>query len=122
MTWGILHRLESATGDAEAAARAWQHAFESYLVYRREGGYGSSPAAQLFAAAAEAIAVGDTSELEHYLTQSLGEEAQPHVRLLFQKVLAVLRGARDPEQATDPELNYDVAVELLLLLEELGEG
>ncbi|HEV3468406.1 MAG TPA: TIR domain-containing protein [Pyrinomonadaceae bacterium] len=121
-TWDILHGLESAAGDAEAAARARRRAVESYLAYRRDGGYGTTPAAQLCAAAAEAIAVGDTSELEQYLSRPLGEDAQPWAGVVFPKVLAVLRGERDPALAEDPELDYDAAVELLLLLEGLKSG
>jgi tetratricopeptide (TPR) repeat protein len=121
-TWNILYRLESATGDAEAAARARQRAFESYLAYRREGGYATTPAAQFCAAASGTIASGDTSELEQFLSQSLGEDNTAWARAMFPKLLEVLRGERDPALATDPELSYDAAVELLLLLEALGAG
>jgi tetratricopeptide (TPR) repeat protein len=121
-TWSLLHLLESVTGDAEAAARARQHAFESYLAYRRDGGYGTTPAARLCTATIEAIAAGDISELEQYLSQQLEQGCEPWARALFPKVLAVLRGARDPALATDPELDYDDAAELLLLLEQLGVG
>lgn len=119
-TWGVLHRLESATGNAEAAERARQRAVESYLSYRRDGGYGTTPSAELCEAAAGAIAEGDTSEVEQLLTQPLGEDAPPWTRVMLPKLLAVLRGERDPALADDPELDYDDAVELLLLLEELA--
>ncbi len=121
-TWGILHELETATGDAEAAERARQRAVESYLSYRREGGYGTTPAAQLCSAAARAIAAGDTSEIEQYLSQPLGEDTAPWARVVFPKVLAVLRGERDLALAADPELDYNDAAELRLLLETLGAG
>jgi tetratricopeptide (TPR) repeat protein len=121
-TWDILHELESATGDAAAAARARQRAFESYLSYRRDGGYGTTPAAELCAAAAAAIKAGDTSELDQYLSQPLGKDTPPRAIAVFPKVLAVLRGERDPALAADPELDYDDAAELLLLLGTLGAG
>lgn len=121
-TWDILHRLESAVGDTKAAAGARQRAFESYLSYRREGGYSMTPAAKLCAAAAEATFSGDTSELEQYLSRPLGEDTPPWARAMFPKLLAVLRGERDPALAADPELDYDDAAELLLLLEVLGAG
>jgi tetratricopeptide (TPR) repeat protein len=121
-TWNILHLLESATGDAKAAARARQRAVESYLSYRREGGYGATPSARLCARAAGAIAAGDTSELDQILSQSLGEDTQPWVRAVIPKLLAVLRGERDPALAADPELDYATAAELVLLLETLGAG
>ncbi|HLM56554.1 MAG TPA: tetratricopeptide repeat protein [Pyrinomonadaceae bacterium] len=117
--WDLLHQLEQAAGDDEVAARARQNAFESYLSYRREGGYGRAAAADLCTAVAEAIAAGDTSELEQSLSQPLGGNAPPWVRAVFPKVLAVLRGERDPALAEDSELDYDDAVELMLLLEGL---
>lgn len=119
-TWAILHRLETVTGDVAAAALARARAVESYLAYRREGGYGTTPAAELCTAAAEAIAAGDTSKLDQYLSQPLGEGTPPWARVVFPKVLAVLCGERDPALAADPALDYDDAAELLLLLEALG--
>lgn len=121
-TWHILQQLESATGDALAAARARQRAFESYLSYRKEGGYGATPSVRLCAAAAEAIAAGDTSELDQRLSQPLGEDTPTWARVVFPKLLAVLRGSRDPALADDPALDYDDAAELLLLLEGLRAG
>jgi tetratricopeptide (TPR) repeat protein len=120
-TWNILNRLETDTGNAEAAARARRRAFESYLSYRRAGGYGRTTAAKLCAAAAEAIAAGDTSEIEQDLSQPLGEDTTSWARAMFPKVLAVLRGERDPALADDPALDYDDAVELTLLLEAVAK-
>jgi hypothetical protein len=37
-------------------------------------------------------------------------------------ILAILDGSRDPALAADPALDYDDAVELTLLLEQLGGG
>ena len=121
-TWENLRRLESATGDAGATARARQLALKSYLSYRRDGGYSTTPAADLCAAAAGAIASGDTSQLEQQLSRPLGEDTARWVKVLFPKVLAVLRGERDPALADDPALDYAPAAELLLLLESLNAG
>jgi hypothetical protein len=41
---------------------------------------------------------------------------------MIPKLLAVLRGERDPALADDPELDFDDAVELQLLLEALAAG
>jgi hypothetical protein len=117
--WSLLHTLDLAAGEAEAAAEARQKAYESYLAYRREGGYGTTPPAQLCAAAAVAIKAGDTSGLEQYLSQLLGEDTPPQLRAMFPKLLAVLHGERDPALAADPGLDYRDAVELHLLLKML---
>ncbi|MBK8182907.1 MAG: hypothetical protein IPK63_08380 [Candidatus Competibacteraceae bacterium] len=42
------------------------------------------------------------------------------VKLLIAKLRAILAGSRDPALATDPELHYQYAVELQLLLEDLA--
>ena len=92
MTWNILQRLETSTGNSEAAARA--RAFESYLAYRREGGYGTTPAAQDCAAAARTVAAGDTSDLEQYFSHPPSGEALAWTRVVFPKLLAAAaRGA-----------------------------
>ncbi len=36
--WALLHDLEQATGNTQAAADAWRQAVQSYLAYRRDGG------------------------------------------------------------------------------------
>ncbi|HEY0171593.1 MAG TPA: tetratricopeptide repeat protein [Pyrinomonadaceae bacterium] len=120
-TWELLRRLEAAVGDEEAASRARKKAFESYLAYRRDGGYGVSPGSKVCAVAAEAIAAGDTSEFEQYLAQTRDEAVQNWAKVLFPKVVTVLRGGRDLTLAADPELDYDDAAELTLLLEALSE-
>jgi tetratricopeptide (TPR) repeat protein len=121
-TWEILRELELATGDIEAATSARQFAVKNYLAYRQEGGYGTTPSARVCAAAAAAIAAGDTSQIEQYLSQPLEEDVPAWVKIVFPKLLAVLHGERDPALADDPALDYDDAVELQLLLEALGEA
>ncbi|MBV8857162.1 MAG: tetratricopeptide repeat protein [Acidobacteria bacterium] len=121
-TWNILHNLEQASGNAEAAARARARAVESYLAYRRAGGQSMSGGAQLCALAAQAIERGETAELEQELTELSGEDVAPPTKVLLAKVQAVLRGELDGALAADPELNYRDAVELQLLLEALGLG
>ncbi len=121
-TWDILHDLEQASGNAEAAARARARAVESYLAYRRASGQSMELGAQLCAAVAQAIERGETAELEQRLTELSGEDVAPSAKVLFAKVQAILRGERDGALAADPELNYRDAVELQLLLEALGSG
>lgn len=119
-TWDILHDLERASGNPEAAAQARQRAIESYLAYRRAGGQSMTGEAQLCAAAAQAITQGDTTGLEQQLAQLSGAEIPPPAKVLISKVQAILRGDRNPALADDPNLHYQDAVELRLLLEELG--
>jgi hypothetical protein len=119
-TWANLHNLEQATGDAEAATQARQRAFESYLAYRRAGGQNMTRGAQLCDMASQAVQQGETTEMEQALAQLTGADVPPSVEALISKLQAILRGDRDPALADDPNLNYQDAVELQLLLEELG--
>lgn len=120
-TWDILHDLERAAGDPQAAAQARQQAVQTYLAYRRAGGESRLPGAQLCARIAQDIQRGDTREAERFLAQAAGTPDTPAwLKTLIPKLQAVLQGARDPALATDPNLDYDDAAELLLLLEALG--
>ena len=121
-TWNILSQLEQATGNREAATQARQKALESYLVYRRDGGYGTTVGAELCAAVAEAITQGAESELGQQLADLSGENLAPQVKALITMIQDVLRGVRDPAMADNPEIDARDAAELLLLLEALGAG
>ncbi|MCP4590563.1 MAG: hypothetical protein GY842_07455, partial [bacterium] len=47
-------------------------------------------------------------------------ELPGYLRPLIPALLAVVDGSRDPALAPDPDLDYDDAAEILLLLERLG--
>ncbi|MBI3801142.1 MAG: tetratricopeptide repeat protein [Deltaproteobacteria bacterium] len=120
-TWDILHDLERATGNLQAAHEAWQQAVQSYLAYRRDGGENHNPGAKRCAAVAQAIQNSNTAEVEQALAAASGAANTPSwLRVLIPKLQAVLKGNRDPALAADPSLDYDDAAELQLLLERLG--
>jgi tetratricopeptide (TPR) repeat protein len=120
-TWRILCDLERATGNPQAAVQAQQKACESYLAYRRAGGQNATSGAQLCALATQAITQNNTTELEGLVAEiSAKDIAPPSGKLLISKLQAILRGDRDAALADDPNLDYDDAVELQLLLEALG--
>ena len=118
-TWNTLQELEQACANPEAATRAWRRAVESYLVYRRAGGQSMTAGAQFCDLAAQAIKQGDTGELERQLAGLLGEDVPSSVKSMISKLQAILHGDRNPALADDPDLKYDNAVELQLLLETL---
>ncbi|HEX9439206.1 MAG TPA: hypothetical protein VF909_05975, partial [Roseiflexaceae bacterium] len=90
------------------------------LAYRRAGGENQNPGAKLYALVAQAIQQGDTTEIEQFLAKNAETDVAPWARALIPKLQTVLHGARDPALAEDPELDYDDAAELLLLLERVG--
>lgn len=120
-TWMILHNLEQATSNTRAAAQARQQAIKTYLAYRRAGGQSRIPSAQLCAFAAQAILQSDTTELEQILDRYSGADAEPWAKVVIPKLQSILQGERDPALADDTNLQFDDAVELILLLEALSK-
>jgi tetratricopeptide (TPR) repeat protein len=118
--WAILHNLEQASGDAQAASAARAQALAAYLAYRRDGGESQTTASQLCGVVAQAIQQGNTDEAEQQLAQSLSTNTSDWLKALIPKLQAILHGARDPALAADSDLYYRDAVELLLLLEALN--
>jgi tetratricopeptide (TPR) repeat protein/DNA polymerase III delta prime subunit len=119
-TWGILHDLEQATGNAQAAAEARGQAAASYLAYRRAGGESQSNAAGLFALVFQAIQQGTTTEAESKLDELAKREFPLWAKTLVAKLHLILGGDRAPALAADPNMDYMNAAELQLLLEKLG--
>ena len=113
--------LERAVGNAAAAAEARRRAVQAYLDYRRDGGENHSGGGQLSAMIAEAIRTGQHDAAAAMLAQLLqGPDLPDSLRALIPALQAVLGGSRDAALAADPDLDYDDAAELLLLLESLG--
>ena len=121
-TWKSLYDLEQSMGNTQAASEARQQAIQSYLAYRHERGQSSDHGAQLCAMAYQAISQGDTTELEQYLAQLSEADDSLRAKAFIPKLQAILQGDRDPALADDPNLEYDDAVELQLLLEALQSG
>jgi tetratricopeptide (TPR) repeat protein len=117
--WSNLHDLEQATGDVQAAAAARGQAIASYLAYRRAGGESQSNQAEHFALVFQAIQQGAAIEAEQTLAGWSKRDLPVQMQTLAAKLQAILRGDRDPALAADPNLFYDHAVELQLLLEAL---
>ena len=106
-TWALLHDLEQATGNASAAADAWQQAVQCYLAYRRAGGENHAPGARLCAQIAHAIRQGDTTEVTQFLAQAAAAADTPAwLKAMLPKLQAILHGDRDPALATDLALDY----------------
>ena len=120
-TWDILHNLEQATGNAQAAEAARCGAIASYLAYRRAGGENQSNQAELFTRVSKAIQQQRArTEAEQYLDELSKGKVPAWLQSLVAGLGAILRGARDPALAADPNLDILNAAELQLLLEALS--
>jgi len=121
-TWDILHDLEQACHNPEAAHAAKQQAILSFLAYRRDGGENmyNQELPQLCQAVLQAIRNNNTDQLLKDLPGLEDLEGLPaYLKPVIPKLNAILQGERNPALADDPELDYDDAAELLLLLEAL---
>lgn len=122
-TWSILEALEHATDNQKAALAAREKAIKSYLAYRRAGGASETQTAQLMSLVAQSIRQNQTQQVEALLTEIDSEpDTPPFVASLFAKLKAILAGARGVTLAADPDLQYQDAAELVVLLESLSKS
>jgi tetratricopeptide (TPR) repeat protein len=107
-TFNILSGLERKTGNQAAARQARNQAIQAYLSYRRAGGASQTPGGPLCSLVAQHLAD---------LRQQV--DTPSWLQALIPALEAVLAGSRDVRLADDPNLDYDDAAELLLLMESL---
>jgi tetratricopeptide (TPR) repeat protein len=116
--WGRLQDLERATGHAAAARAAREQAIQTYLAYRRAGGYSQTGRAQLFTLVAQAIQQDAPAQAREPLDQLAAHpDAPPDLKALIAQLQRLLAGDRTPTFAADPDLHYMDGAELQLLLE-----
>jgi len=122
--WAIrrgLHDVGQEVADADLAGRARRQAIDKYLAYRRAGGKNNHPGARLCARIGQIIRAGETARLAGKLEQIAASPNIPAAgKLLIVKLQAIVAGSRDPALSEDPDLHYQYAAELRLLLEELA--
>lgn len=117
--WNILYDLEMATGNAAAASEARGKAIEAFLAYRLAGGENHERGGRLCAIVREKMQEGDTAEVEQLLEALLQQATATWMKALIPKLQSILKGDRNPALAEDPELYYQDAVEVRLLLQSL---
>jgi tetratricopeptide (TPR) repeat protein len=119
-SYNILCDLERAQGNREAAQAAREQAIQLYLAYRRDGGENYNPGGRLCHDFFKALKENKGAEMAAILEALLKKPEIPsYMKALIPKLQALQAGSRDPGLAADPELTYDVAAEIMWLLEEL---
>jgi len=122
-TWDALYDLEQANHNPIAAHAAKHQAIQSYLAYRRDRGENTSNSKvlQYCYTTLQAIqgnnshqALTELADLQNH------DELSNRTKTVISKLIAILQGVRTPNLADDPELDYNCAAELLLLLEQLN--
>lgn len=123
--WAIrrgLRDVGQAVENSSVADEARRQSIEKYLAYRRAGGDNANPGSRLCAQIGQAIRSGDTAPLAAKLAQIVASpNVPPAGKLLITKLQAILAGSRDPALAADPNLHYQYAADIQLLLDDLAK-
>jgi tetratricopeptide (TPR) repeat protein len=117
-TAGILFRIEREAGRLGDAEAARAEAIRLYSAYRRGGGEPESPLARVISAVGHLLQEGDVARARSLIRAP--EVLRPQLLSVRNALVAIVEGSRDPALAADPNLDYDDAVELTLLLESLA--
>ena len=119
-SFAILHDIETATGNIEAAQAAWRQARDAYLAYRQQGGYAQAYGGKLVDQVLGLLAQQQTDEVQSLFTELTNDpEVTDSIKQLIQAMGAILNGSRDPALADDPALDYADAAEVLFLIHRL---
>ena len=123
--WAIRRGLRDVGQTVEnprVADEARRQSIQKYLAYRQAGGENLNPGSRLCAQIEQAIRAGDTAPLAAKLAQIVASpNVPPAGKLLITKLQAILAGSRDPALAADPDLHYQYAADIQLLLEDLAK-
>jgi tetratricopeptide (TPR) repeat protein len=118
--WAVLAAIEKDAGNAAAAAEAQGKAIACYLAYRRNGGENHHPSGRLNLAITQALSGGVPAEVATLLQQLAAAPKAARLLPFIGALQAVVAGSRDPALANQPELDYTMAAEILLLIETLA--
>ncbi len=122
-TFMILHNIETAVGNHQAARAAWQQARAAYLAYRQQGGYAQERGGKIVDQILGLVQQGESDKALQFCTQISQEKDIPDsLKIFAPKILTILKGSRDTSLADDPSLDYDDAAEILFLIERLANS
>lgn len=119
MSWAILANIERDAGNSAAAAEAKRKAVDCYLAYRRDGGENHDSSGRDCLALTRALLAGDIAAAETFLKEQVDGWEAAGFSSLVPTLQAIVAGSRDRTLAEDPELDYTMAAEILLLIETL---
>jgi len=120
-SWAILAGIETDDGNPTAAAGARSMARASYLAYRRDGGENHTFPGRISLEVTQSLLAGDPTNAASLL-QQLATDPDAAALLTFISALqAIVAGSRDRALADAPDMHYDCAAEILLLIETLEQ-
>ncbi len=118
-SWSILADIETDAGNPAAAAEAKRRAIECYLAYRRDGGENHSGAGRLCLAVTQSLLAGKPADAASLLQREAADYEATGFEGFIQALQAIVAGSRDRTLAAAPDLGYDMAAEILFLIETL---
>ena len=118
--WALLAAIEKEAGNSAASAEAKQKAIACYLAYRHDGGENYDIEGRVSFAVTQALLAGDVAAATDILQQLAATPNLPDSAHTFIRALkAIVDGSRNRTLADDPDFNYGMAAEILLLIEKL---
>jgi tetratricopeptide (TPR) repeat protein len=120
VSWRILTDIETDAGNTASAAEAKSQAIACYLAYRRDGGENHYLVGRISLAVTKALRDGAPAQAANLLQQLAADPEAPKLLPFIGALQAVVAGSRDPALADQPELDYTMAAEILLLIETLA--
>jgi tetratricopeptide (TPR) repeat protein len=118
-TWDILADIETATGNAPAAAEARQKGRNAYLAYRRDGGENHNGDGRLALQITRQLQGGESDAAKALLAKFAALPNFGNMLPFIRTLQAIVAGSRDRSLADDPELHYTQYAEIVLLLDTL---
>jgi tetratricopeptide (TPR) repeat protein len=119
-SWAILAAIETDAGNPTAAAEAKRKAIACYLAYRRDGGENHAVEGRLCLAVTQSLRAGDAPTAASQLQQLAAHpNASGSLGTFIRALQAIVAGSRDRSLADAPDLDYDMAAEILVLIETL---
>jgi tetratricopeptide (TPR) repeat protein len=121
-TRAILAEIEIKDGNAVAATEAKGQAVAAYLAYRRDGGESQTGSGFLSHTITQFMRAGDAVSAESLLLQLAEDPKAAHLLAFISALRAIVAGSRDRSLAANPDLDYGMAAEVLLLIETLEQA
>lgn len=118
-SWAILANIETDADNPTAAGEAKGKAIASYLAYRRDGGENHDTQGRVSLAVTQSLIAGKPDEAASLLQQQLPYFEAAGFGGFVRALQAIVAGSRDRALADIPDLRYDMAAEILLLIERL---
>jgi len=117
-TWDILADIETDVGNPCATAEARAKALKCFLAYRLVGGENHSGSGRLAHDVTLSLMADDNHAV--FLLQQLDDAPEAaRLRPFIHALQAIAAGSRDRRLADAADLTYDMAAEILLLIETL---